>query len=89
MGDAVGQVLHVGSLGLIPKDTFSGPDTSELDAMYAAQARESEKRIKALQAKTYEQKQRGVRSGGGSSTEGVPTLTTMADPNMPKKSLFG
>ena len=80
MGDAAGKILHVGSLGLIPKNTFSGPDTGELDAMYMQQARETEDRIKRLRANIANRREKpmGVKSGGGTSIQGVPTLTSIA-----------
>lgn len=89
MGDAVGKVVEVGTLGLIPSETFEGPDTSELDAMYMSQARETEKRIKALRANATEPAARGIRSGGGKSVQSVPTLTSITQNTSTGKTHFG
>lgn len=83
MGDTVGKVADVATLGLLHKpikNMFEGPDTGELDAMYMQQARETEDRIKRLRANIANKRETpvGVRSGSGTSVQGVPTLTNIA-----------
>lgn len=68
------------------------PDMSEVDAMYMSQAKDTENNIKALQLAEANKRKiiSGVRSGGGSSTQGVPTLTSISSaPQSGAQSLFG
>jgi hypothetical protein len=68
------------------------PDMKDVDALYMAQAKDTEGNIKAMQLAEANKRKlvRGVRSGGGSSTQGIPTLTSIGStPKSGAQSLFG
>lgn len=69
---------------------FGPVDTSEVDAMYRQQAAETEKQIQQIQERAARNKPAvfGIRSGGGQSTQGVPTLTSVRAKSGSDQSIF-